>query len=843
MNSTQSGISPPPGENAKDIRCLLILLLFSLAYFHTLVLHPQEMIYSATSDLVGQTYGWKHLIRQTFLGGDGWLLWNPYLMCGYPALGNLNYALFFPLHALFLILPVGMASSWTYFLTFLLGAVAAYFFLRVIGVYSWGSLLGALAYGFGVRNAGHLVNGFVGHLGAVSLLPAAFAFATLVVRRRSWVFAGCLACTLAFILLSAFAQIFLYLMLILPLYFIWLLFNAKGKNDGKAQKGDGLVIFQFCSSLLLAVCLAAVHILPAMGLLGQLSRSGEMAPALYRLGSLPWRHYFTLLNPELLGRPGPEWCYFGSPYFWTLSFYTPIFLLPLASLSLVNSEGRVYRNFFLLLLPGIFLFSMGPNTPFYEFFHRLIPGVKLFREPGRMLFFYPLSLAVISGLGWNLLSRKLTEQERLQGRKYLMVLLILLLFLGTGYAFYLSGADQARHRSFQLSADFFMGGGDQAPLAVREYEKTWLRTIPLSTGVTVLLAGASFFLCLNALKKRSPYRRETWQKVALLLVAADLLFFSRGYLETRPPGELFDSGSPVAVFLAECSDTEEQPFRVADLAGILSDNLACVAGIEKVGGYDPINLATTQDYINLLNGRDRGGGPAWTLRLEEGFDRSMLDLLNVRYLLTRQPLEREAMTLVRILERVPVTLQNFGQVVFRRVYIYRNDQAYPRAWFVSRQRTVPEDANWAEQFSVTDPALTGILVDATGETVAADGPAPAFAEADTSDLSGQIAIQRLGPGKLRLEADCPGPGFIVLSQAYAHGWRAVQPGKDGVVKLQRADGMLSAFPIMEAGRKTYQVEYRPEMFGVGGLITLLAIVVAGGLLFTCRRRKGGDGYP
>ena len=42
-------------------------------------------------------------------------------------------------------------------------------FSAVIGVRQWGAILGGLAYGFGVRNLGHLTNGFVGHLETLPL--------------------------------------------------------------------------------------------------------------------------------------------------------------------------------------------------------------------------------------------------------------------------------------------------------------------------------------------------------------------------------------------------------------------------------------------------------------------------------------------------------------------------------------------------------------------------------------------------------------------------------------------------------------------------------------------------
>jgi hypothetical protein len=105
-------------------------------------------------------------------------------------------------------------------------------------------------------------------------------------------------------------------------------------------------------AVLLSCGVAAIHLLPAVQLLPEISRSSELAPELYKLGSLPLRHFFTLVNPDLFGRISPQWNYFGSAYFWTLAFYTPLLLLPLAFLSSCDPAGRRHRIFFLALIPS-----------------------------------------------------------------------------------------------------------------------------------------------------------------------------------------------------------------------------------------------------------------------------------------------------------------------------------------------------------------------------------------------------------------------------------------------------------------------------------------------------------
>lgn len=766
-----------------------IIGVFTLVYFRSVLLYPGGMVYSPLSDLVGQTFGWKMLIRDTLWGSGALPLWNPHLMCGYPILGNLNYALLFPMHLLYLLLPTGPAASWTYLLTHFCAAMAAWYFLRVIGVRNRGAIIGGLAYRFGVRNMGHLTNGFVGHLETLPFLPLAFACTARLAVQRNWRHVAALALVLAVILFSAFAQIFLYLMFILPLYFAWLV------HAGKEDRRWLLSGLQFALAVTLACGLAAAHLLPAVQLLPELSRSSEMAPELYRLGSLPLRHFFTLVNPELFGRIGPQWSYFGSAYFWTLTFYTPLFLLPLAFLSFCQQAGRRQRTFFVALIPALLLFAMGTYGPVYDFCHRFIPGVSLFREPARILFFFPLAMAVLAGLGWDGLRQVMdrgTKGERRQALWLVAGAALLISLLAAGYAVYHDGAAEIVAQSFEVSAAFFGGGAGRAAAYAEQLEQL----LPKTVAASLVFFCASFGLLFFALKRGPLLKSDSLQGLALLILAADLLFFGRGYLATADSEQLFLQSTPLVQRLVDLQDGE-QPFRVADLSGALSDNQACVFGIDKAGGYDPINLKVTQRRFDALNRREEQSSVAWTLRVEPGFRRELLDKLNVRYLVSREPLTQKGLQLVETFEPLPVTLQNYGQVRLPGVRLYRNNRAFPRAWFVPGPVS-PDPAGG------TDLAFTAATV---------------------------IARE---PNRLLIEADCTGAGMLVVSQAWSKGWKADLLGSGEPLTVCLVDDMLTGVMLDRTGKQQVRLFYRPPGLWAGmaistiSLLGLAALVLAGG---------------
>lgn len=804
MSSTQGSRNEWKGGTTAAV----IIALFTLVFFRSVILHPGGMIYSPLSDLVGQTFGWKLLIRDTLWSGGGLALWNPHLMCGNPILGNLNYALLFPMHLLYLLLPTGAAASWTYLLTHVLAAGAAWYFLRVIGVRNWGAIIGGLAYGFGVRNLGHLTNGFVGHLETLPLLPLAFAFAAKLARKRCWRHAAVLALVLAVILFSAFAQIFLYLMFILPFYFAWL---VHGEKEDRHWLLSGI---QFALAVVLACGLAAVHLLPAVQLLPELSRSSELAPELYRLGSLPLRHFFTLVNPELFGRIAPRWSYFGSAYFWTLAFYTPLLLLPLAFLSLCQTAGRRHRDFFLALIPLLFLFAMGTYGPVYDFCHRFIPGVSLFREPARILFFFPLAMAVLAGLGWNGLRRMMTRATAGAGRRALWLVGgagLLLSLLAAGYAVYHDGSGEAMARSFEVSASFFGGGAGRAA----DYAVNIGQLLPITMTASLILFAASFGLLFFALKRGALLKSDTLKGLALLILAADLLFFGRGYLETADSRQLFLEPNPMIERLTTLAAVEP-PFRVADLSGALTDNLACAFGIDKMGGYDPINLKITQRTFDVINRREDQSSVAWTLRVDPGFRRELLDRLNVRYLLTREDLETDGLELIQRFEPLPVTLQNYGQVRLPGVRLYRNNRAFPRAWFVP------------------GPVVPNPVGGAVQEVILPDYQDRAYTPA---------TIISREAGQLLIEADCGETGLLVVSQAWSAGWRAEHAESGNSLPVYLVHEMLIGLPLEMTGKQRIRLFYLPPGLRAGMVLSTLSLLGLAVLVIAGRRTGRPPAQP
>jgi hypothetical protein len=118
--------------------CLLVIpLLLSLPCF---------LGYSwAAGDLLRQFYPWKELGRQAILAGR-LPLWNPYVYCGMPLLGNFQSGLAYPPHFVFYFLPFTFALGWHLLFHFFLSGLGFYALCRALGISEGPALIAALSW-------------------------------------------------------------------------------------------------------------------------------------------------------------------------------------------------------------------------------------------------------------------------------------------------------------------------------------------------------------------------------------------------------------------------------------------------------------------------------------------------------------------------------------------------------------------------------------------------------------------------------------------------------------------------------------------------------------------------
>jgi hypothetical protein len=120
-----------------------------------------------------------------------WPLWDPYLFCGMPLLGNLQFAMFYPPCWVFRWVEVLRAYGPFVFSHYLLAGWGAYALGCVLGLRRAAAALGALTFACGSYMQGRIINPTL-FLSTV-WMPLLLACAVWTVRRGTWRAAGVLA--------------------------------------------------------------------------------------------------------------------------------------------------------------------------------------------------------------------------------------------------------------------------------------------------------------------------------------------------------------------------------------------------------------------------------------------------------------------------------------------------------------------------------------------------------------------------------------------------------------------------------------------------------------------------
>jgi hypothetical protein len=143
--------------------------------------------------------------------------------------------------------------------------------------------------------------------------------------------------------------------------------------------------------------------------------------------------------------------------------------------------------------------------------------------------------------------------------------------------------------------------------------------------------------------------------------------------------------------------------------------------------------------------------------------------------------------------------------------IYRNPQVLPRAWLVHAVEVMADDNAQLARMSQPDfdPASLAILATS----------APQVAPALTTELTPTVAY---APNQVRIQASASAPALLVLSDAFSDGWQATVDGRDA--PIYRANYAFRGV-WLPAGAHAILFTYRPQSFLVGGLVSLIALLL------------------
>jgi hypothetical protein len=286
------------------------------------------------------------------------------------------------------------------------------------------------------------------------------------------------------------------------------------------------------------------------------------------------------------------------------------------------------------------------------------------------------------------------------------------------------------------------------------------------------------------------------------------------------PRERVDlDAAPPAVTVAR-SRAGNEPFRVASLSNTLFAGVQAFYRLEGITGPDALELRELRELSDAA-GIDRN---VWRWRpvyLSQDLIRAkgLLDMLGVRFVFgTAYEFPRNAV-------RIPLPEPDAVQVIER-------PTAWPRAFWVDGVRRHSSVGALISELNSSPGAFASID--------AADRHAVAFARNLPSKETNVVRAReyRLTPNRTSFVVDAPGPGVVVLAEAYVP--RDFVATRNGMrVEYFRTNHAFKAVTVTEGGSWTIELEYRPEKWMLSWLLCAVGVTLTAGLLVLSARSSRG----
>lgn len=713
--------------------------------------------------------------------------WNPYVFCGYPLLGVLQTGFFYPLSALYYVLPFNLAFNYYITTHYFLAAVFMYWLVRHFGLSRASSLLSAMVFCF----SGYLVSmaNMNTTLSSVIWAPLILLFYDKHLRTGLFFSRNILVLAVLFAVQFLGGEPTI-------IYLTFLLLLAFGLLESRwSLKAVLSNIGAPAVSLILAAGLSAVQLLPFLETLYLSFRAAGADYAFISLKAFPPRELLNFALPFFFGnlvREGTAMAILLGDQFqaWLLSPYTGVFPL-LFALIAFRRGGRRVLFFWGMIALSLFL-AFGRYTPVYGFFYRFLPGISFIRYPVKYIFLAVFSLSILCGFGFEQVQEWIKNNSK---ALKVMAYIISALFVAAGLL-YLWGR-------VNLGLIFAFFNRFYPVYLSRYYADELWRIINFDVRSLGVLA---VFLFLGAIlfyiEQKGTISRRTFNFLILSLVALDL-FSSNFAINIPGDREIFKKDTPNIKIIKKDGDIFrcfKMPSRLIDMGAKkrtfnenlrndkdnLSPNWPVADRIAVLGGRESLEPG---DYMRLL------WPVAEKLPKEYG---DLLDMANVKYVFSLERLETPGLRLLR--------RKKMGDISG---YLYKNINCLPRAYFVRSIKVIKDR-------SLVIKELLDQGFDPRREMVIEKEIAYRWRPSSSPE---RVEIMRYEANQVLLKTRSDQPRILFLSDSFYPGWKAFVDGETS--RIYRANYMFRAVRL-GAGEHEVKFIYDPMSFKIGAVISLLS---------------------
>lgn len=403
MADTADTRQPERRSSLRRARALpfLVIFGFGIALLYPLVLQGRSLYWG---DIFLYFYPLESYVRDQMRAG-AIPLWNPFVLCGQPLVGNPQSWVFYPTSAVLPFMPVWLYLTLNTLLHLCLAGGGTYLFLRRLTHDRIAALLGGITY----MGSGFLMARlqFPTMIMAAAWLPWMLALVDRMVDRPGVGYAALLALVVALEILAAHTQLTYLSFVCAILYALARLWQIRGH---RARAETAFVAM--AGALLLGMAAAMVYLLPALQIFSLSTREKLTWMQANRFVLLP-EQLINFIWPTFYGNPA-NGDYWGEGNFWEPCVYLGVIPLVLALYAAFRAATRPATRFFAVLGFVSLWLAMGRFGGLYFLAFHGVPGLASFHDPARFAFVTTFCFACLAAFGMRTLrERGLSDRWRI----------------------------------------------------------------------------------------------------------------------------------------------------------------------------------------------------------------------------------------------------------------------------------------------------------------------------------------------------------------------------------------------------------------------------------------------
>ncbi|MBL7999087.1 MAG: hypothetical protein JNL32_10670 [Candidatus Kapabacteria bacterium] len=519
-----------------------------------------------------------------------------------------------------------------------------------------------------------------------------------------------------------------------------------------------------------------------------------LVPNFYGFGKLEYKGVMTGNRAQQI----PS--YYGQMPFTDAANYMGIGVLFLGLLGAFKFRRDTFVQFLFVLALFSLLISFGKHFSIvYDLFYNFVPNFNKFRAPSMALAMMQFAMPILAAYGITsfFAASETKDKNAKKAGLYFVGVCATFLVLGVLYGAVGESGFRADVENSAIANQYFSNvKSDYSQFVFDSMQSDWL-----TTGFLAVLIGAAVWMYVN----------NRLSKMMFLVALIALSTFDLIRVGTRPM-EVAKRPVEKEVFaktdVIDYLQSDKSTFRIADINGLQSPNIAAYHKLENIHGYHSAKMRVYQD---LMDEAGKANGSAIVNQL-------LWNIMNVKYIVTSE----------KLFEQIPpvFTSQSTGTMV------YQNPTVLPRAFFV-KQAVVAEKTEIlkhlkAEDFNPLDTCYVEQAITGTIETPKPEAKAVLAGRTNES---------------MTFDVTATGNNLLFVGEVYYPvSWKAYLDGKE--IPIHKTNFAFRSV-VVPTGNHKLEFIFTSEKFEQGKTISLASnilvlLALIGGAYIEWKSRKNAS---